>query len=101
MKTANVAGRETTGNASKAGYDAEVAVRPFTMYLAGGEMTEEELAAAKSAITKLGGKVDAVKTVYLKSESEQDERLLIKITKITKTPKPFPRAYAKIVKSPL
>ena len=43
LKTANVAGKETTGNASKAGYDAAVDVRPFTMYLAGGEMTEEEL----------------------------------------------------------
>ena len=43
MKTAAVAGKETTGNASKAGYSASVAVRPFTMYLAGGELTEEEL----------------------------------------------------------
>ena len=43
MKTAAVAGRETTGNASKAGYDSPVGVRPFTMYLAGGDCTEEEL----------------------------------------------------------
>ena len=43
LKTAAVAGRETTGNASKAGYSASVAVRPFTMYLAGGSFTEEEL----------------------------------------------------------
>ncbi len=43
MKTAAVAGKETTGNASKAGYSASVAVRPFTMYLAGGELTEKEL----------------------------------------------------------
>jgi len=43
LKTANVAGKETTGNASKAGYDAAVDVRPFTMYLAGGELTEEDL----------------------------------------------------------
>ncbi len=45
LKTANVAGKETTGNASKAGYDAPVDVRPFSMYLAGGELTEEELLA--------------------------------------------------------
>ena len=45
LKTANVAGKETTGNASKAGYDAAVDVRPFSMYLAGGELTEEELLA--------------------------------------------------------
>lgn len=43
LKTAAVAGKTTTGNASKAGYDAKVAVRPFTMYLAPGGMTEEEL----------------------------------------------------------
>ena len=43
MKTAAVAGKKTTGNASKAGYDAPVGIRPFTMYLAGGEFSEEEL----------------------------------------------------------
>lgn len=43
LKTAAVAGKKTTGNASKAGYDGTVAVRPFTMYLAGGELTEDEL----------------------------------------------------------
>ena len=43
LKTAAVAGKQTTGNASKAGYDAPVGIRPFTMYLAGGELTEEEL----------------------------------------------------------
>lgn len=43
LKTAHVAGKETTGNASKAGYDGTVLVRPFTMYLEGGEYTEEQL----------------------------------------------------------
>ena len=43
LKTAAVAGKKTTGNASKGGYDAAVGIRPFTMYLAGGELTEEEL----------------------------------------------------------
>lgn len=43
LKTAAVAGKETTGNASKGGYDSPVGVRPFTMYLEGGEMTEDEL----------------------------------------------------------
>lgn len=43
LKTAAVAGKESTGNASKAGYSSSVAVRPFTMYLAGGDFTEEEL----------------------------------------------------------
>ena len=58
LKTAAVAGKKTTGNASKAGYDASVGIRPFTMYLEGGEMTEEELlkkAGNGVYITSLGG----------------------------------------------
>jgi PmbA protein len=43
LKTAAVAGKQTTGNASKGGYDAPVGVRPFTMYLEGGQLTEEQL----------------------------------------------------------
>ena len=45
LKTANIAGKKTTGNAAKAGYDASVRVRPFTMYLAPGDLTEEQLLA--------------------------------------------------------
>ena len=43
LKTAAVAGRQTTGNASKSGYDSPVGIRPFTLYLAPGEITEEAL----------------------------------------------------------
>ena len=43
LKTANLAGIQTTGNASKAGYDATVGIRPFTLYLQAGTVTEEEL----------------------------------------------------------
>ncbi len=45
LKTAAVAGKKTTGNASKAGYDSPVGIRPFTFYLEGGELSEEELLA--------------------------------------------------------
>ena len=58
MKTAAVAGCETTGNAGKAGYDGAINVRPFAMYLAAGELTEEELLAKAGngvLITSLGG----------------------------------------------
>ena len=58
LKTAAVAGKKTTGNASKAGYDSAVGIRPFTMYLQGGDMTEEELLAQAGNgvyITSLGG----------------------------------------------
>ena len=58
LKTAAVAGRETTGNASKAGYDAPVGIRPFCLYVAPGDMTEEDLLAKAGNgvyITSLGG----------------------------------------------
>ncbi len=43
LKTAAVAGKKTTGNASKGGYDSPVALRPFTMYLENGSISEEAL----------------------------------------------------------
>ena len=43
LKTANLSGKQTTGNAAKSDYAAAVAVQPFTMYLAAGEDTEEQL----------------------------------------------------------
>ena len=58
LKTANQAGTVTTGNASKAGYNASVGIRPFTMYLAPGDLTEEQLLAKAGNgvfINSLGG----------------------------------------------
>lgn len=43
LKNAALAGRETTGNASKSNYDSPVGIQPFTLYLAAGEVSEEEL----------------------------------------------------------
>lgn len=58
LKTAAVAGRQTTGNASKAGYDSPVGIRPFSLYIAPGEMSEETLlekAGRGVYINSLGG----------------------------------------------
>ena len=58
LKTAAVAGKKTTGNASKAGYDGTVMVRPFTLYLENGSISEEELLQQVGNgvyITNLGG----------------------------------------------
>ena len=58
LKTAAIAGKKTTGNASKDSYAASVGIRPFTMYLAPGDLTEEELlkkAGNGVYITSLGG----------------------------------------------
>lgn len=43
LKTAAVDGRKTTGNASKSDYASAVGISPFTLYLAAGEMTQEQL----------------------------------------------------------
>ncbi len=43
MKSAAAMGRQTTGNAMKSGYAAAVGIAPFTMYVAPGGVTEEEL----------------------------------------------------------
>lgn len=58
LKTAAVAGKKTTGNATKHGYAAAIGISPFTMYLAPGEYTEEELLAKAGSgvyIHSLGG----------------------------------------------
>ena len=58
LKTAAVAGKKTTGNAAKAGYDSGIGIRPFTMYLENGNLTEEALLAKAGNgvyITDLGG----------------------------------------------
>ena len=58
LKTAALAGKQTTGNASKAGYDGAVAVRPFTMYLEPGTASREELLSGVEQgvlINSLGG----------------------------------------------
>lgn len=58
LKTAAVAGKKTTGNAAKGGYDSAVGLRPFTMYLENGDLTEEELLAKAGNgvyITSLSG----------------------------------------------
>ena len=43
LKTAAVAGKTTTGNASKGGYDSAIGLKPFTLYLAPGQLSEAEL----------------------------------------------------------
>ena len=43
LKTANKAGKKTTGNASKGGYDSSVGISPFSFVLEGGEKSEEAL----------------------------------------------------------
>lgn len=90
-KTANLAGRETTGNASKAGYAAPVEVSPFTFYLApGGESEEALLAKAGSGvyINALGG-LHAGANVISGDFSLQSAGFLIENGKKTRPVKAF------------
>lgn len=43
MESANLAGKSTTGNAAKSSFRSAVGIRPFSMYLASGEQTPEQL----------------------------------------------------------
>ena len=58
LKTAAVDGKKSTGNGSKGSYASSVGTSPFTMYLAPGTLTEEELLAKAGNgvyINSLGG----------------------------------------------
>ena len=43
LKTANLAGVQTTGNGAKTRYDASVGIQPFTMYLEPGAYSRDQL----------------------------------------------------------
>lgn len=58
LQTASAAGKETTGNAAKDGYDSKIGIQPFTLYLKSGALTQEQLlekAQNGVFITSLGG----------------------------------------------
>ena len=61
--------------------------------------TEEEIASAKSAISKLGGKIEEVKD-YTIPTTDVVHRVIC-IRKASPTPKKYPRRFAQIKKAPL
>ena len=61
--------------------------------------TEEEIASAKSAISKLGGKIEAVED-YTIPTTDVVHRV-VRIRKVSPTPKKYPRRFAQIKKQPL
>ncbi len=62
---------------------------------------EEEWESAERAVHRLGGRLVARHNVTLCDGDEEDERLILEIEKVRPTPPEFPRAFAKITKSPL
>ena len=61
--------------------------------------TEDEIAAAKSAIRTLGGRI--VKVEDYKIPTSDVVHRLVLIEKVSPTPRAYPRAFAKIKKAPL
>lgn len=62
---------------------------------------EEEWESAANAVARLGGKLIARRAVTLRGDGEPEERVIFEIEKVAPTPREFPRAFAKISKSPL
>jgi len=63
-----------------------------------GPNAEEEIEEAKKAIKLLGGKIEEVKEYKI---SEENERTLVIITKMSETPKEYPRGQGKPIKNPI
>lgn len=61
----------------------------------------EELAESGNAIKKLGGKLVALDTFSLISDTTEEPRCIITIEKISETPKNYPRNNSQIKKKPL
>ena len=72
-------------------------IRP-SPFQARKEFDEQELAAARGAIKKLGGEYKETRTLHLPGG---DTRTLILCKKISQTPTAYPRNGGKIAKSPL
>ncbi len=66
-----------------------------------GKNAEFELTSAKKAIAIMGGKDAKVENITLIGEGEELSHPLIIISKKTKTPAAYPRAFAQISKKPL
>lgn len=61
----------------------------------------EEVHAARNAITTCGGKLTDTRTFALRGDGEPEPRTLACISKVSATPKNYPRHFSKISKKPL
>ena len=75
-------------------------VKPNGYFIAlKGSSGQEEFNVAKNGITKLGGQLESIHELTL--PGHDDQRMNFYIKKVKKTPSSYPRAFAKIKKSPL
>jgi 16S rRNA (guanine527-N7)-methyltransferase len=66
-----------------------------------GAAGQEELDEAKNGIQRLGGEISRIDEYDLYTGYEDEKRTVIEITKLTATPKEFPRGFGAIKKKPL
>ena len=66
-----------------------------------GAAGQEELSEAMNGIQKLGGQLQGADEYSLFTADEEEKRVMVRIDKITATPKEYPRAFGAIKKKPL
>lgn len=66
-----------------------------------GAAGQEELTEAISGIQKLGGQLQGADEYSLYTADGEEKRVMVKISKVSSTPKEFPRAFGAIKKKPL
>ena len=66
-----------------------------------GAAGQEELSEAMNGIQKLGGQLQGTDEYSLFTVDEEEKRVMVRIDKISVTPKEYPRAFGAIKKKPL
>lgn len=66
-----------------------------------GAAGQEELSEAMNGIQKLGGQLQGIDEYSLFTADDEEKRVMVRIDKISATPKEYPRAFGAIKKKPL
>lgn len=66
-----------------------------------GAACQEELSEAMNGIQKLGGQLQGTDEYSLITSDDEEKRVIVRIDKISATPKEYPRAFGAIKKKPL
>jgi 16S rRNA (guanine527-N7)-methyltransferase len=66
-----------------------------------GAAGQEELSEAMNGIQKLGGQLQGTDEYSLFTADDEEKRVMVRIDKISATPKEYPRAFGTIKKKPL
>ena len=66
-----------------------------------GAAGQEELTEAQNGIQKLGGQLQSADEYSLFTAEDEEKRVMVRISKISPTPKEYPRAFGAMKKKPL